>query len=456
MFGKTDSLNFDEDKILSRKLGIITVCDDSKIENNSIVDMSVLTKDVKNIYKTVNKIANQMKIVVERKIEEEEPKKEKQYTKQETKEEYSRIEEIDENHELYKYLNNSDNSIENKKTAEYNENLLNIVGVAENGNSEFLNTLIKVGGILVLITIIISIIMLYTSFKITSEERIKELGVLTSIGCSKKQKNSITRKEAIILGTIGITLGLTIGIILSKVMINIIDILLRNCIYDTTTIKYIANRASFYIKIPFTSIITSISIIYFVIFMASQISVKKINKISIIESIRKSDNTKIEKKQMAVPNIIRKKLGIIGILAYKNIKRNKSKYKSILISLVINIILVLSILGGIDNYYNTGIQGALLEISESDMIGDYGFITYDMKNTKKLIQYLMENNLIYEHSVYECLDVTEKVEITDNVDEYLNSSNKVFELNLKTDKIEEIEKNISKIEDILERQNFNK
>ena len=38
--------------------------------------------------------------------------------------------------------------------------------------------------------------------------------------------------------------------------------------------------------------------------MASQISVKKINKISIIESIRKSDNTKIEKKQMAVPNII--------------------------------------------------------------------------------------------------------------------------------------------------------
>ena len=67
MFGKTDSLNFDEDKILSRKLGIITVWDDSKIENNSIVDMSVLTKDVKNIYKTVNKIANQMKKSLKRK-----------------------------------------------------------------------------------------------------------------------------------------------------------------------------------------------------------------------------------------------------------------------------------------------------------------------------------------------------------------------------------------------------
>ena len=55
------------------------------------------------------------------------------------------------------------------------------------------------------------------------------------------------------------------------------------------------NRASFYIKIPFTSIITYISIIYLAVFIASQISVKKINKISIIEAIRNLDNTKIEK-----------------------------------------------------------------------------------------------------------------------------------------------------------------
>lgn len=293
--------------------------------------------------------------------------------------------------------------------------------------------------------------MLYSSFKITCEERIKELGVLTSIGCSKKQKNSIIRKEAIILGTIGII----IGIILSKLLINVVDILLKNCIYDTVKIKYIASRASFHVKVPLLGVVISIVIIYLIIFIANKISIRKINKINIIEAIKSSDNINIAKKQMKVPQSIQKTLGTEGIIAYKNIKRDKSKYRTILISLIINIILVLSILGGITNYYKTGVQGALLEISKENIDGDYSFITYDMKNTKRLIQYLTENNLMYEYSVYECIGAIDEIEITDNLDEYLNSPNKMFKLKLQTDKMEEIEKRISEIEDILERKNFN-
>ena len=100
-------------------------------------------------------------------------------------------------------------------------------------------------------------------------------------------------------------------------------------------------------------------------------------------------------------------------------------------------------------------QGALLEISKENIDGDYSFITYDMKNTKRLIQYLTENNLMYGYSVYECIGAMDEIEITDNLDEYLNSPNKMFKLKLQTDKMEEIEKRISEIEDILERKNFN-
>lgn len=417
--------------------------------------MTILTKDIKNIYKTVDKIANKLGIQIGNKIKEETLSKIDSNKKQEPKEEYTKIGEIDENNELYQYFINSDNNAGNEKTAKYNEKLLNVLCIAQNGNSEFLNILIKVGGSFCLMITIISIIMLYSSFKITCEERIKELGVLASIGCSKKQKNSIIRKEAIILGTIGIALGIIIGIILSKLLINVVDILLKNCIYDTVKIKYIASRASFHVKVPLLGVVISIVIIYLIIFIANKISIRKINKINIIEAIKSSDNINIAKKQMKVPQIIQKTLGTEGIIAYKNIKRDKSKYRTILISLIINIILVLSILGGITNYYKTGVQGALLEISKENIDGDYSFITYDMKNTKRLIQYLTENNLMYGYSVYECIGAMDEIEITDNLDEYLNSPNKMFKLKLQTDKMEEIEKRISEIEDILERKNFN-
>lgn len=102
----------------------------------------------------------------------------------------------------YKYffegISNSEN---NEPSLQFNTELLNYAGVLEI-DTEFMKSAIVIGVTIILIIMFVSIVMLYTAFKMTYSERLKELGMLSSIGMDKKQKKTIIRKEAIILGII--------------------------------------------------------------------------------------------------------------------------------------------------------------------------------------------------------------------------------------------------------------
>lgn len=88
-----------------------------------------------------------------------------------------------------------------KPSLVYNTNLLNYAGVLDI-ETEFTEGMLKIALILIIVIMCVSTVMLYTSFKITYQNREKELGMLTSIGMNKKQRKQIIRKEAGILGII--------------------------------------------------------------------------------------------------------------------------------------------------------------------------------------------------------------------------------------------------------------
>lgn len=56
--GKTKELNFDIHKFMYSELGAITLLDIKKLDNHSIVDTSILTKNIKKICDTTTKLAN--------------------------------------------------------------------------------------------------------------------------------------------------------------------------------------------------------------------------------------------------------------------------------------------------------------------------------------------------------------------------------------------------------------
>ncbi|WP_105616025.1 ABC transporter permease [Vallitalea okinawensis] len=76
----------------------------------------------------------------------------------------------------------------------------------------FLSMFTGMFGLLLLIVIIISVFIIYTSFKVIMYEKLKVIGTFRSIGATKKKTTFILLLESIIYGVIGGVLGFFLGI----------------------------------------------------------------------------------------------------------------------------------------------------------------------------------------------------------------------------------------------------
>ena len=224
----------------------------------------------------------------------------------------------------YKPVNDSNYYHEVK----YNDNLLALSGV-----SNYSNMLDSMAGVIIIILSLVSIaciIVIYNSFAISVMERKKQFGLFSSIGATQKQLRHTVFFEAFIVGIIGIPLGvlsayLGIGIVLmivNKLLPNMFDFPLALATYPL------------FIIIPIIFMIITILVSTF-------LPAKSASKVSPIEAIRLNDDIKIKSKKLKTPKII-KLFGVEGEIAYKNMKRNKKKYRITIISLFISIVLFVS------------------------------------------------------------------------------------------------------------------
>ena len=210
----------------------------------------------------------------------------------------------------------------------YNDNLLALSGV-----SNYSNMLDSMAGVIIIILSLVSIaciIVIYNSFAISVMERKKQFGLFSSIGATQKQLRHTIFFEAFIVGIIGIPLGvasayLGIGIVLmivNKLLPNMFDFPLALATYPL------------FIIIPIIFMIITILVSAF-------LPARSASRVSPIEAIRLNDDIKIKSKKLKTPRII-KLFGVEGEIAYKNMKRNKKKYRITIISLFISIVLFVS------------------------------------------------------------------------------------------------------------------
>ena len=70
--------------------------------------------------------------------------------------------------------------------------------------------------------------------------------------------------------------------------------------------------------------------------MSALKSAIRASKVSPIDSIRNSANIKLNSKKLKSPKLIKKIFGEGGEISYKNLKRNKKKYRTTVISIVVS------------------------------------------------------------------------------------------------------------------------
>lgn len=193
--------------------------------------------------------------------------------------------------------------------------------------------------IIIIIIIIASVVLIYNAFAMSINERITYLGMLASVGATKKQKRMSVYFESLILGAIGIPIGFLSGV----AGIGITLKALGSRIIETGMIGGAsASNLEMQIVVPAFAVIGTLIVSIFTILVSSFIPSIKASKITPIGAIRQTNAVKVKAKHLRSSPIIRKIFGYEGELANKNMKRNGRKARVITASIAMSVILFLS------------------------------------------------------------------------------------------------------------------
>ena len=215
----------------------------------------------------------------------------------------------------------------------FNTGLLRWLGVADNDN---------LAGILIgLIAIVIGIIMagaislIYNAFSISLRERTVQFGLLSSMGATKKQLRRSLRYEALFVSCIGIPLGCIAGTVGIGITLHFIGKGLTNMING--------EALDIPLKISWGSVLAAVVLAFATVMISVWIPCRRVRRISPVEAVRASQDIRIRKKDVKTSGLSYKLFGLPGMLAQKNYKRDRKKYRSTVISLTMSILLFVSV-----------------------------------------------------------------------------------------------------------------
>lgn len=184
--------------------------------------------------------------------------------------------------------------------------------------------LFTVAAVVALIIILTSVYCIKNSFNISITEKIRQYGMLASVGATRRQIKSSVKTEAAMLGVVGIPVGTMSGILASLVLVKVVNAL---------SAGWLNFALSFHTSLPalIFAVILSIATIYF----SATGSARRAAKVTPLEAIRNTKEIKIKSAKLKTPAIIGRIWGIGGVISYKNIKRNNKKYRTTVTSIVI-------------------------------------------------------------------------------------------------------------------------
>ena len=184
--------------------------------------------------------------------------------------------------------------------------------------------LFTVAAVVALIIILTSVYCIKNSFNISITEKIRQYGMLASVGATRRQIKSSVKTEAAMLGVVGIPVGTMSGILASLILVKVVNAL---------SAGWLNVALSFHTSLPalILAVILSIATIYF----SATGSARRAAKVTPLEAIRNTKEIKIKSSKLKTPAIIGRIWGIGGVISYKNIKRNNKKYRTTVTSIVI-------------------------------------------------------------------------------------------------------------------------
>ncbi|MGL5514228.1 MAG: ABC transporter permease, partial [Sporomusa sp.] len=192
-----------------------------------------------------------------------------------------------------------------------NDNVLRFMGVSS--DSVFNALLYSVGCILIVLIMIGSIFLIYNSFTISLSERTRQFGILSSVGATARQLRNSVLFEGLCIGAVGIPIGVIVGIGSIRLVIPLVTQSFGNILYNTVPLT---------LSVSVPAIVAAAAVSMVTILISAYIPARKAANTPVMESIRQTNEVKIESKAVKTSKLAERIYGLEGTLALKNFKRN--------------------------------------------------------------------------------------------------------------------------------------
>lgn len=192
----------------------------------------------------------------------------------------------------------------------------------------------NMAAVVMVIIIITSAVCISNGFAISINQKTKQYGMLASIGATPRQIRKNVFFEAAFMGVIGIVAGIGGGLSASYILV----VLSNKMLIDTFEMSIVYAPS-------LLGVLLSIVLAIVTIVLSALVPAIRASRMSPIMAINHSEDIKIKSKSLKTPKLIGKVWGEGGVLAYKNMKRNKRKYRVITISIALSVSTFIALYG---------------------------------------------------------------------------------------------------------------
>lgn len=204
-----------------------------------------------------------------------------------------------------------------------NSNLLRAYGVV---SDQALNSIYWLTVIIIGIIVVTSVFVIRNGFSISATERSRQFGMLSSIGATPRQIRHSVIFEGVAISLISIPLGLILGAVAVAILVVVVNYLLHDMMV-----------APLEFSLPLWIFPAVILLSFITVFASSLISAIRAGRMSAIDAIRGNHDIKIKPRRLHTSKLVQQTFGIGGVIAAKNLKRSRKKYRTTVASIVLSV-----------------------------------------------------------------------------------------------------------------------
>ena len=213
---------------------------------------------------------------------------------------------------------------------ETNQVLLRYSGIAD---STTLSLLYGMAAILMGMVVVGSVALIYNAFSISITERTRQFGLMKSLGASRKQMMGSVICEGLILCALGIPLGIAVGCAGISVTIWKCQDLFA------AVLEEFATGVDFQVHVANEALALAAALGLFTVLLSAWLPARKALRLSAMEAVKQNQEIRSLPKEVKTSRLTIRLFGLEGMLASRNFRRSRRRYRATVFSLFFSIVL---------------------------------------------------------------------------------------------------------------------